>query len=139
MSIVATSPPSQDDIKRIVPWILYVIFFSVLNEMVFNIATPSISKQFLLQPSEVSWFTTIFILFFGIGSIMFGKLSDLFSLKHLMVIGIIVYVSSSVLGFFFRDHYVTIILFRAIQGLGASAIPAINNTIITRYVTIAGR
>ncbi|MXQ54975.1 MFS transporter [Shimazuella alba] len=139
MSIVVTSSPSEDDIKRIVPWILYVIFFSVLNETVFNVATPSISKQFHLQPSQVSWVVTIFILFFGIGSIMFGKLSDLFSLKHLMVIGIIIYVSSSVLGFLFRDHYVTIILFRAIQGLGASAIPAINNTIITRYFTVTGR
>src|SRR5690606_599207 len=86
-------------------------------------------------PGEV----TIFILFFGIGSIMFGKLSDLFSLKYLMVIGIAIYTAGSVLGFMFHDQYVTVIMFRAIQGLGASAIPAVNNTIITRYFTATGR
>lgn len=134
-----TSGPNEADIRRIVPWLLYVIFFSVLNETVFNVSTPSISEQFHLLPSQVSWVVTIFILFFGIGSIVFGKLSDLFSPKHLMVIGIAIYAASSVLGFIFHDNYITLILFRAIQGLGASAIPAINNTIITRYFTDTGR
>ncbi|SFB62856.1 MFS transporter, DHA2 family, metal-tetracycline-proton antiporter [Cohnella sp. OV330] len=134
-----TSQPSEADIRRIVPWLLYVIFFSVLNETVFNVSTPSISEQFHLLPSQVSWVVTIFILFFGIGSIVFGKLSDLFSPKHLMVIGIAIYAASSVLGFIFHDNYIMVILFRAIQGLGASAIPAINNTIITRYFTATGR
>ncbi|QYR19678.1 MFS transporter [Paenibacillus sp. sptzw28] len=133
------SGPSEADIRRIVPWLLYVIFFSVLNETVFNVSTPSISEQFHLLPSQVSWVVTIFILFFGIGSIVFGKLSDLFSPKHLIVIGIAVYAAGSVLGFIFHDKYVMVILFRAVQGLGASAIPAINNTIITRYFTAAGR
>ncbi|MBW7452905.1 MFS transporter [Paenibacillus sepulcri] len=134
-----TSQPGEADIRRIMPWLLYVIFFSVLNETVFNVSTPSIAAQFHLLPSQVSWVVTIFILFFGIGSIVFGRLSDMFSPKHLMVIGIAIYVASSVLGFIFHDNYSTVILFRAIQGLGASAIPAINNTIITRYFTATGR
>lgn len=133
------SQPDEADIRRVVPWLLYVIFFSVLNETVFNVSTPSISEQFDLLPSQVSWVVTVFIVFFGIGSIVFGKLSDLFSPKHLMVIGIAIYAASSVLGFIFHDHYITLILFRAVQGLGASAIPAINNTIITRYFTATGR
>lgn len=136
---MTASQPDEADIRRAVPWLLYVIFFSVLNETLFNVSTPSISEQFHLLPSQVSWVVTIFILFFGIGSIVFGKLSDMFSPKHLMVIGIVIYAASSVLGFIFHDHYITLIFFRAIQGLGASAIPAINNTIITRYFTATRR
>lgn len=124
---------------RIISWLLYVIFFSVLNETVFNVSTPSISEQFHLLPSQVSWIVTIFIIFFGIGSILFGKLSDLYSPKHLMSVGITVYALSSVLGFMFHSYYDALIFFRAVQGLGASAIPAINNTIITRYFTVNGR
>lgn len=45
----------KEGISRIVPWLLYIIFF-------------------------------------GIGSIMFGKLCDLYSPKYLMIIGIAVYV-----------------------------------------------
>ncbi|MFC5405750.1 MFS transporter [Cohnella soli] len=78
-------------------------------------------------------------LFFGIGSILFGKLSDSFSPNYLMVIGIAIYTASSILGFIFHGQYMTVLVFRVIQGLGASAIPAVNNTIITRYFTATGR
>jgi MFS transporter, DHA2 family, metal-tetracycline-proton antiporter len=64
--------------KKIVPWIAYLIFFSVLNETVFNVSTPKISQQFGLGPSGVGWMMTIFMVFFGIGSMIYGKLSDIF-------------------------------------------------------------
>ncbi|WP_409342880.1 MFS transporter [Paenibacillus sp. MBLB4367] len=140
MTISANQAEQKEEgISRIIPWLLYVIFFSVLNETVFNVSTPNISEQFHLLSSQVSWVVTIFIIFFGIGSIMFGKLSDLYSPKLLMTIGIAVYAGSSVLGFMFHSHYPDVIISRAVQGLGASAIPAINNTIITRYFTATGR
>jgi MFS transporter, DHA2 family, metal-tetracycline-proton antiporter len=61
--------------KTIVPWILYLLFFSVLNETVFNVSTPKIAEQFSLSASGVGWVMTIFLVFFGIGSVIYGKLS----------------------------------------------------------------
>jgi DHA2 family metal-tetracycline-proton antiporter-like MFS transporter len=125
--------------KRIVPWIIYIIFFAVLNETVFNVSTPNIAAQFQLQPSQVSWIITIFIIFFGMGSLIFGKLSDMYSIKKLIMIGIITYSASSLIGFIFHSFYPVVIVSRAFQGAGASAIPALVMVIIARYFTKSER
>src|SRR5437016_5594997 len=89
-------------VKKSVVWIYYVIFFAVLNESVFNVSTPSIAKQFGLDASGVSWVVTIFFIVFGMGTVIFGKLSDIYSVKKLITIGITLYSLGSILGFIFQ-------------------------------------
>jgi DHA2 family metal-tetracycline-proton antiporter-like MFS transporter len=67
MESAATPATATLEIKKSVPWIYFVIFFSVLNESVFNVAIPSIAEQFELQASGVSWVVTIFFIMFGMG------------------------------------------------------------------------
>jgi DHA2 family metal-tetracycline-proton antiporter-like MFS transporter len=119
--------------RRAVPWIIFVVFFAVLNETVFNVSTPAIVQQFGLTPSGVSWVMTAFIVFFGIGSVIFGRLSDIFSLRRLIVIGICVYAGGSLLGFALQSFYPAIIAARVIQGVGASAIPALIMVVVARF------
>jgi MFS transporter, DHA2 family, metal-tetracycline-proton antiporter len=125
--------------KKLVPWISYLIFFAVLNETVFNVATPKIAEQFSLGLSGVSWIMTIFMIFFGICSIIYGKLSDLYSLKRLIVIGVVIYSVGSIIGFVFQSSYLLIIVARAVQGIGASAIPALIFVVVARYFPVAER
>jgi MFS transporter, DHA2 family, metal-tetracycline-proton antiporter len=127
------------DPKRLVPWIAYLIFFAVLNETVFNVSTPKIAAQFSLSPSGVSWMMTIFMLFFGIGGVIFGKLSDIFSLRSLIRTGVLTYVAASLLGFFFRSSYPAVVAARALQGVGGSAIPALVFVIIARHFEVSDR
>ena len=121
------------DVKKTLPWIIYLIFFAVLNETVFNVSTPAIAAQYALSPTGVSWMMTTFIVFFGVGSVVFGRLSDLFSLKRLIFVGVIVYASGSLVGFFGQVSYPVVILGRALQGIGGSAIPALIMVIVARY------
>ncbi len=121
------------NLKKLVPWIIYLIFFSVLNETVFNVSTPRIAEQFALSHSGVSWMMTIFLVFFGIGSVIYGKLSDIYSLRHLIVIGIVLYNTGSIMGFVLQFSYPLVILARAIQGIGASAIPSLIFVVVARY------
>jgi DHA2 family metal-tetracycline-proton antiporter-like MFS transporter len=129
----------NSDIKKCVPWIYYVIFFAVLNESVFNVSTPSIAKQFELDTSEVSWVVTIFFIVFGMGIVIFGKLSDMFSIKKLITIGIVLYSLGSILGFVLQSWYPAVILSRAIQGAGGSAIPALVFVMVARFFTVEER
>ncbi|TDF94040.1 MFS transporter [Paenibacillus piri] len=124
---------SSLDLRKTAPWIIFIIFFGVLNETVFNVSTPNIAAQYQLTPSGVSWVLTTFIIFFGIGSVIYGKLSDIYSLKKLIVIGIIVYNVGSVVGICFQAWYPMVIVARAIQGAGASAIPALIMVVVARY------
>lgn len=129
----------SSDIKKSVPWIYYVIFFAVLNESVFNVSTPSIAKQFELDASGVSWVVTIFFIVFGMGMVIFGKLSDMYSVKKLITIGIALYSLGSILGFVLQSWYPTVILSRAIQGVGGSAIPALIFVMVARFFTVEER
>jgi DHA2 family metal-tetracycline-proton antiporter-like MFS transporter len=125
--------------EKLKPWIIYLLFFAVLNETVFNVSTPKIAEQFGLTPAGVSWMMTLFMVFFGIGSVIFGKLSDLYPLRRLVVIGILIYNLGSVLGFFLQSSYPLVILCRGIQGIGASAMPALVFTAAARYFPASER
>jgi len=127
------------DRRKLVPWIIYLIFFAVLNETVFNVSTPKIAEQFRLTPSGVSWMMTIFMVLFGIGSVIFGKLSDLYALKKLILVGILLYNAGSLIGFIFQSSYPLVILSRGVQGIGASAIPALIFTAAARYFPMEER
>lgn len=120
------------DPRRLILWIAYLIFFAVLNETVFNVSTPMIAKQFSLSPSGVSWMMTAFMVFFGIGSVLFGKLSDIYSLRGLIRVGVLVYVAASIVGFALSSSYPAVLAARAVQGLGGSAIPALVFVVIAR-------
>ncbi len=119
--------------KQAIPWIVFLIFFAVLNETVFNVSTPAIAAQFSLSASEVGWVMTIFIVFFGMGSVIYGKLSDIFSLRRLIVFGVCVYCAGSLVGFGMRSFFPAVVAARALQGMGASAIPALIMVVVARY------
>lgn len=127
--------PKQSDprMKKVVPWIIYVIFFSVINETVFNVSTPSIAEQFNLEPSEVSWVVTICILMFGIGTVIYSKLADIYSMRKLMILGILTYVGGSAIGFIFQSWYLAVIFGRAVQGAGGAAIPALVMILVAKH------
>lgn len=127
------------DPRRLVPWIAYLIFFAVLNETVFNVSTPTIAGQFGLTPSGVGWMMIIFMVFFGIGGVIFGKLSDIYSLKGLIRTGVLIYVGASLLGFAFRGSYAAVVAARALQGMGGSAIPALVFVVIARHFEVSER
>lgn len=130
-----SAPQGTFNLRKFSFLIVYVIFFAVLNETVFNVSTPKIAEQFHLQPSEVSWVVTTFIITFGLGQVIFGKLADIYSLRRLIVIGVLMYVGASVIGMLLQAWYPLVIVSRAIQGAGASAIPALTMIIVGRYFT----
>jgi len=121
------------DTRKVLPWILFLIFFSVLNETVFNVSTPAISSQFHLSPAGVSWMMTSFIIFFGIGTVVFGRLSDLFGVGRLLSIGIVIYAAASLLGFLGHGSYPIVLAARAFQGMGGSSLPALVMVIVARH------
>lgn len=130
---------AKDSQSQLVRWLSYLIFFAVLNETVFNVSTPKIAEQFALSAASVSWVMTIFMVFFGIGSVIYGKLADLYSLRRLIEFGTWLYCVASVIGYIAQDNYALVVFARGLQAVGASAIPALTFVCIARFVPEAGR
>lgn len=108
------------------------LVFSVMNASVFNVVLPVIGKEFKLNPSDLSWISTSYMIVYAIGSVTYGKLADSFRLKDLLTIGLIVFALGSLVGLAAAEYWM-IILGRVLQAAGASVIPATAMIIPVRY------
>lgn len=135
--------PSQKlritNLKGAFAWLGFLVFFSVLNETVFNVALPDIARQFHVEPSTANWVNTGFMLSFAIGSFVYGKISDLYGIKKMLIIGIVTYGCGSMLGLAAHAYLPAVIAARFIQGAGSSAIPALVMVMIVRYFDAKSR
>ncbi|MBU9723610.1 MULTISPECIES: MFS transporter [Bacillaceae] len=110
-----------------------ILTFTVMNGTMFNVAIPDIAEEFQLLPSQVSWVMTGYILVFAIGSLMYGKLADIYPIKTLLTIGIILFASGATLGFI-SPNYSTLLAARILQAMGGATIPALSFIIPARFM-----
>ena len=124
--------------ERVTAPLCVIIFFSVLNGMMFNVAIPDIAREFSLLPSQVSWVMTGYILLFGLGSLFYGRLADHRSVRELVTIGLLLLNAGSLIGFF-STTYPMVIAARLVQASGGAAIPALAMLVATKYMPAESR
>ncbi|SDM45497.1 MFS transporter, DHA2 family, metal-tetracycline-proton antiporter [Geoalkalibacter ferrihydriticus] len=119
--------------RRIVALMAFTVFFSVLNGTMFNVAVPDIQQQFDLSPTEVSWVVTGFIVVFALAAVTYGKLADIYPLRRLITIGLLLFNAGAILGFFVAASYPVVVCARLLQAAGGGAIPALSLLVATRF------
>ena len=128
---VAATTPVQID-KRARAEILFAIllglFLSALDQTIVGTALPQVVTD--LSGNELyTWVVTIYLLTSTITGPIYGKLSDQFGRKLLLLIGIGLFLIGSALSGFSQDM-LQLIIFRGIQGLGAGALFPISLAVI---------
>ncbi|WP_171051656.1 MFS transporter [Alteribacter natronophilus] len=119
--------------SKLILLICAILTFTVMNGTMFNVAIPDIAEHFGLLPSEVSWVMTGYILVFSIGSLMYGKLADIYPIKNLLTFGLILFFIGAALGIV-APNYPTLLAARIIQALGGATIPALAFIIPARFI-----
>ena len=100
--------------------ILLALFLSALDQTIVGTALPRIVTD--LSGNELyTWVVTIYLLTSTITGPVYGKLSDQFGRRNLLMIGVGLFLLGSFLSGLSQDM-VQLIVFRGIQGLGAGAI-----------------
>jgi DHA2 family metal-tetracycline-proton antiporter-like MFS transporter len=117
---------------RLVYALSFVLFFTVMNATMFNVALPAIAGEFGLRSSAVSWVATIYSVLYALGSLLFGKLADRLPLKRLITVGLLAFAAGSAIGVF-ADSYAMLLFARVIQAAGASCVPALVMLIPIRF------
>ncbi|HEU5464001.1 MAG TPA: MDR family MFS transporter, partial [Candidatus Binatia bacterium] len=120
----ATSPKRN----LAVAGVMLVILLFAIDATIVSTAMPTIVAR--LGGLELySWVFSIYMLTSALTTPLFGKLSDLYSRRRLMLIGVGIFVvGSTMCG---AAHSMeTLVLFRAIQGLGGGAIYALSFIIV---------
>jgi DHA2 family metal-tetracycline-proton antiporter-like MFS transporter len=122
--------------------LLRVLFFtlilSVMNASMFNVVLPKISSDFELVPSQVSWVITAYLVVYAIGTVIYGKLADRYSLRSLLTFGLIFFTIGSIIGLVAQAYWM-VLIGRVLQSTGAAVIPATAMIIPVRYFPMEKR
>jgi EmrB/QacA subfamily drug resistance transporter len=113
------------------------MFLAALDQTIVGPVMPKIVGD-LNGQDYYTWVTTIYLLTSTVSVPIYGKLSDLFGRKPVLMIGITLFLIGSALSGLSQDMW-QLVLFRGIQGLGAGSLFPIALAIIGDLFTPAER
>lgn len=117
----ATPALSQQDRTLTLIGILIALLLGALDQTIVATAGPAIQKDLQIQPSLYTWLTISYLVSSTVVVPIYGKLGDLYGRKPIILFGLAVFLVGSLLcGLSWSA--LTLILFRAFQGLGAGAL-----------------
>ncbi len=103
-------------------------FMAAVEATIVATAIPTIVSS-LGGFSLFTWVFSAFLLTQGATIPLYGKLADIYGRKNVFIFGVLLFLAGSALCGFAGSMYI-LILFRAIQGIGAGAVLPISQTII---------
>jgi EmrB/QacA subfamily drug resistance transporter len=101
------------------------VLLTFLNSSTLNVALPGVVRHFGAGATAGSWILLTYMLFNTVFVLLFGRLGDLFGRRRLYVAGLALFIAAS-LGCALAPDVGTLIVLRALQGIGAAAV--ITNT-----------
>ena len=129
--------PTTENRKLVVTAILLAMFMSAMEATVVATAMPTVVSE--LSGLELyGWVGSIYMLATTVTIPLWGKLADLYGRKPVMLAGLVVFLVGSIASGMATDMR-SLILFRAIQGIGAGALQPIALTIVGDIFTIEER
>jgi EmrB/QacA subfamily drug resistance transporter len=117
--------------------VLLALFLGALDQTIVGTALPRIVTD-LGGNEYYTWVVTIYLLTSTITVPFYGKLSDIYGRKPMMMFGVIVFLIGSALSGL-SQNMAMLILFRGIQGIGAGALFPIALSVIGDLYTPAER
>ncbi len=105
------------------------IFIFSLDIYIVNLALPLMVSSLNTSFSTIQWIVLSYLVTLSVSVLSIAKLGDVFSKKHLYIIGIIIFTISSLLCGI-SPNINCLIIFRALQGLGAAFIAGLGTAMI---------
>jgi MFS family permease len=129
----ATPPLDHAGIRAILIGALFAGFLSALEQTIVGPALPTIGRT-LSDADNLSWVVTAYLLAATAMTPLFGKLSDIYGRRVLMLVGLGIFVAGSV-GCALAPDMPTLIAARAVQGIGGGGILPLVHVIVGDMVS----
>jgi EmrB/QacA subfamily drug resistance transporter len=121
-------PLSHAEIRRIVFGIMLAMFLAALDQTIVATALPTIGRS-LGAIEDLSWIVTAYLLTSTAVTPLYGKLSDMYGRRAMMLIAIVMFMAGS-LAAALAPNMLSLILARGVQGLGAGGLLPLAQTIV---------
>jgi EmrB/QacA subfamily drug resistance transporter len=124
---------THPEIKTIVVGIMLTMFLGALDQTIVATALPTIGRRFN-NLDEISWVVTAYLLTGTASTPLYGKLSDIYGRRVVMLTAIGIFIAGSI-ACAMAPSMTALILGRALQGLGGGGLMALAQTIIADIVS----
>lgn len=137
--VVAIQQPRERKTQRpfVLAALVLAMFMAAIEMTIVSTAMPHIVGE-LGGFSLYSWVFSSFLLMQSVMTPIYGKLSDLFGRKPIFIIGVVIFLTGSILCGF-ANSMISLVIFRLIQGFGAGAVQPIAMTIVGDMYTLHER
>ncbi|WP_099224882.1 MFS transporter [Listeria costaricensis] len=125
--------------KKAIPLILLIFTFGILEQQAFGMIFVNIGDQ-LGSASLASLITSIPGIILGIVCVIYGSLGDFVSLKKMTVLGVVIFVVGSVIGFLFGPMNIwVVIIARVLQAAGGQVAGSVFLVLVSKYIAKENR
>lgn len=126
-----TSPPAQlsdPEVRRIIIGVMIAVLLGALDQTIVATALPTIGRE-LGDVQNLPWVVTAYLLTATAVTPLYGKLSDIYGRRLMLLIAIVGFLVGSVLCALSPSIWVLIVA-RGLQGLGGGGLMSLGQTII---------
>ena len=123
---------TQTEIRTIISGVLLAMFLAALDQTIIATALPTIGHE-LGDLEHLSWIVTVYLLTSTAVTPLYGKLSDAYGRRTIMLVGIVIFIIGSIACALAPSMFF-LILARGLQGIGGGGLIAVAQTIIADIV-----
>ena len=124
---------SRGSTRLLLAVLISAVFVSVLNSSMVNVVVPSIGAEFGASEGQVGWVITGYLLVYAVGIPLYGRVSDLFSLRWTFCLGLLVFAAGS-LFCALAPNLLLLVFGRIVQAAGGAAIPALASASVAKVL-----
>jgi EmrB/QacA subfamily drug resistance transporter len=103
-----------------------------------NIALPAIGKEFSMDAVLLGWIATSYLLSAAVFMVPFGKIADIYGMKKIFLIGLLIFTASSLVAFYSPTSSILIVS-RVMQGIGSAMIFGTGTAILVNVFPLKER
>lgn len=115
--------------KHLPIWLIaFIAGMSRVSESIYSPSLPEIAIYFATNASMVEYTITVFLIGFALGSLFWGRLSDIHGRKKCLIIGFSLFLIACI-GCYFAKNIYHLMFFRIVQAFGCSVSSVISQAI----------
>ncbi|MBW7477219.1 MFS transporter [Paenibacillus oenotherae] len=124
--------------RLVMPIWTFGLFLIVMNTTMFNVSIPSIIQELHITEDLGSWIISSYSIGYALSTVIYSRLSDVVSIRRLLIVGLIVLGLSSFLGIFAHEFHI-LLAARIMQSAGAGSMAGLGLVLASRYIPIERR